>query len=147
MATMQFTADPTSPSELDAVIAAAKAVRGSIGSDAVGPPEPGSVATAEDLAEQVVLGLMSRIGQKITTMLVAEAELSEKADYTMAQLAKEIGQTPIQVRSHRGNLGRSLLRVRRTVKGAPDLYVWKQDRCRMTEPVRKAVLKHMKPTS
>lgn len=146
MATVQFTADPSSPAELDAVIAATKFLRGRIGSDSVGSPEVGATATADELAEQVVVGLKSRIGDKITGMLVTEAELSAKGTYTMEELAKQIGQTAIQVRSHRGNLGRSLARVRRTVKGAPELWEWQKDRCRMPEPARKAVLKHLKST-
>jgi hypothetical protein len=63
----------------------------------------------------------------------------------MPELAGIIGQTPLQVRSLRGNLGRSLYRVRRTVStGAPELWEWDGKLCRMPEPVRNAVLKHMK---
>jgi hypothetical protein len=145
MARVQFTADPDDPAELDAVIATAQFLRKRIGTDTIGPPDAVSTPTADQLAEQVIVGLKPRLGTKITRLLVAEAELSETGDYSMPELAQKIGQTPIQVRSHRGNLGRSLARVHRTVKGAPPIHEWSQDRCRMPEAVRKAVLKHMKP--
>lgn len=143
MATVQFTADPANAAELDAVIVAATALRARIGSDQIGAPVSGAPASEAQLADQVVIGLKSRVGRKITAMLVAEAELSEHGDYTMPELAKKLGQTPVQIRSHRGNLGRSLARVRRTVAGAPELWEWHGSRCRMPESVRTAVTKHL----
>jgi hypothetical protein len=144
MATIQFTLDPTSRSEIDAVIAAAQGLRNALGSDTIGSPEVESSPTADQLAVQLVLGLKPRLGDKLTAMLVNEAELSEKGSYSMDELGKQIGQTAVQVRSHRGNVGRSLAKVLPTVKGAPELWEWQGDRCRMSEPVRTAVLKHLK---
>jgi hypothetical protein len=140
MATMMSKADPNDPTELDAVLAAVQSMRARITTH-VAPAQV--AASSGELAERLILDLKSRVGDKIRSMLIAEAKLSEKGDYTMADLAKAISQSLVQIRSHRGNLGRSLVRARRSAPGAPELWVWHDDRCRMPEDVRKAVLKHL----
>jgi hypothetical protein len=142
MATLTFTADPTDPTELDAVMAAVQSLRARI-TNQVAAPVAAAPAPTGDLAENLILAVKSRVGPKIRTMLVAEAKLSEKGDYTMSDLAQATSQTPVQVRSHRGNLGRSLVRVKRDVPGAPEIWLWNGARVRMPEDIRKAVLKHL----
>ncbi len=90
--TVKFEANPASQEDLDAVIAMATFLRDRIGTDGPGlvstttPPSPAA------LADQLVIDLKGRIGTKLTNMLVAEAKLSEKGDYTMVE-ARESDRT------------------------------------------------------